>query len=213
MTVDDRLFGSALSLLSDLMAEGRAFVNLQPPFSVTFEVNREVLTQHVTAAGLDREDFTRASTEIAEFVLAILQGKTNEMIEAHVSHEEDTAKKDATRSRMTSRLAEARSLVNDRLQLRYELRVNSKAPAFASLEWDVKRKLFDGTHGDLACSYATLKLTHQRDFDLGPATFFGRNLFDSVSINVTSEEVDYLVKELGRVLDKLRAAEAGDESA
>lgn len=173
---------------------------------MTFEVNTDVLKTRLTEAGIEREDFERASSEIADMVLATLQERTKEYIDANVSGLAEDAKVSA-RADLAVRIEAVSELINARLRSRYSLKVGSKAPSFASLDWDVKVKIFDGALGDTSCPYATVKLTHQRDFDLSPATFFGRNLFDSVSVNMTADEVEFLVQEFQRILATLRGAE------
>ena len=183
------------------------FLAFKPPFGATFEINKGVLSAALADAGVTEDDFKRASSEIGEMILATLQ----EAKEAFLRHEtEDIAdelEREATKATLQRRLESAGALIDDIVERRYRLKITSKAPAFTSVDWDLKIKTFDGKVGELRLPYATVKISFQRHFELEPETLFSRNLFDSVQINMTRDEVEYLVREFELMRSKLNELE------
>jgi hypothetical protein len=90
------------------------------------------------------------------------------------------------------------------------LKRSSKAPAFSSVDWDVKVKVQDAEIAVEETPYATLRIKYQRDFGGDSFAIFGGRTFDSMQVNVTAEEIDYFIKVLQRVggtlqrIDELR---------
>ncbi len=205
--VDQTSFDQALALIADLNRAGRVFLAFKPPFGATFEINKDVLSRAVADAGVTQDDFKRASSEIGEMILVTLQ----EAKEAFLRHETeditDAQKREDTRATLERRLESAGALIDDNVARRYRLKVSSKAPAFASLDWDLKIKTFDAKLGELRLPYATVKISFQRHFELEPETLLSRNLFDSVQINMTRDEVEYLIREFELIRSKLNELE------
>lgn len=183
------------------------FLAFRPPFGATFEINKGVLSAALADAGVTEDAFRRASSEIGEMILTTLQ----EAKEAFLRHEtEDIAdpqEREDKKATLERRLESTGVLIDDTVERRYRLKMTSKAPAFASIDWDLKIKTFDGKVGELRLPYATVKISFQRHFELEPETLFSRNLFDSVQINMTSDEVEYLVREFELIRSKLNELE------
>ena len=103
-------------------------------------------------------------------------------------------------------------LYDDRLRRRYALKKTSKAPAFAAIEWDIKTKIADGTMPELErFPYATCRIAYQRGFDNTPWSVLG-NPFESTQINLTIDEVRYVIRVLQTIQNRLESAEQDRES-
>lgn len=204
--IDQDSFDRALRFITSLKEKGRLVVALKPPFAVTFEVREEVLTPALADAGLTQDHFEQASAEIGDMVLTVLRDGRDIYVRGETRDVKEDERAEAEKV-LGQRLEQTASLIDDRLRARYQLKVSSKAPAFASIDWDVKIKTFDARLGALQLPYATLKIRWQREFELEAETFLGRNIFDSVQINFSREEVEYLMHELEAVRDRLAADE------
>jgi len=206
--IDQDSFDRALRFITSLQEKGELVVGLKPPFAVTFEVREEVLTPALADAGLTQDSFEEASGDIGEMVLAMLRDAKDSYVRSETREVKEEERAEAEKV-LGQRLEQATSLIDDRLRARYQLKVSSKAPAFASIDWDVKMKTFDARLGPLQLPYATLKIRWQREFEMEAESFFGRNIFDSVQINFAREEVEYLMHELEVVRRRLEADEKG----
>ena len=103
-------------------------------------------------------------------------------------------------------------LYDERLRRRYALKKTSKAPAFAAIEWDIKTKIADGTMPELErFPYATCRISYQKDFDNTPWSVLG-NPFESTQINLTIDEVRYVIRVLQTIQNRLESAEQDGES-
>lgn len=93
------------------------------------------------------------------------------------------------------------------LQDRYELKASSKAPTFSSIDWDIKLKTKDAKLERIRFPYATCRIAFQRDFDISPLTLFSGKAFDSMQVNFSIDEVQYLIKVLTSIMRHLEEAE------
>ena len=202
--IDESGFDTAISLLADLKTRRQLFTSLKPPFVVTFEVNSDVLTDALGKSNLSKERFATASREIGEMVLSILADRTGSLKD-QLADEDASAEMQADQEgQLQQRVARvADVLVDEELKNRYQLKVASKAPAFSSIDWDVKEKKFDARLGPVRLPYATVRMRWQKEFEYEFETLFQRNLFDSVQINMTRDELEYVIQELARAMEQL----------
>lgn len=201
--IDQDSFDTALTLIEILREKRQVFVALTPPFTVTFDVNRQTLERALREASLERAAFDEAAGEIGEMVLAILEEKKQHYISRQTVAIEDEGKKKEAVEALERRLEQVAPFVDGTIRSRFDLKVASKAPAFSAIDWDVKLKTFDARLGQVRLPYATISLKWQREFRFEIATLLQRNLFDSVQINFTRDEVDYVIRELELVRDRL----------
>jgi hypothetical protein len=201
-------FTGTLDILGQLNESRQLFISLKPPFVATLEIGYDVLEQALQARPeLTPNEFRASSREVGEMILAILADTKDSLRDVLVEEEgDDKLAKDAEFDERMKRVE--RALVDDDLRARYELKVTSKAPAFTSIDWDVKEKTFDARKGAVRFPYATIRLRWQREFEAAFETYFNRELFDSAQINFTKGEIAYVIDELKRVLAHLDGPEA-----
>jgi hypothetical protein len=206
-------FTSALRILKKLSDAGNLFISLKPPFTVDFEIPRDVLTQELKSSRLTEKEFLRFSDEISAMLDATLCDEANRYIEARIQRSLDTRelKKPeiaARRALLTEEIEMVRAeLFSKHLEGRYDLKKSSKAPTFTDVDWDVKVKTQDFKLGKLNFPYATFRITFQRNFRDDPLTLFAAPTFDSMQINFTLDEIDYLVQALEKARGYLRQLE------
>lgn len=208
-----RKFTSALRILRKLSDSGNLFISLKPPFTVDFEIPRDVLTKELKSSKLTEKEFLRFSDEISAMLDATLSDEADRYIEARIQRsveagglkEDDIPARSATLSDEIEMVKA--ELFSDHLKRRYDLKKSSKAPAFTDVNWDVKVKTHDFKLGKLDFPYATFRITFQRNFQDDPLTLFATPTFDSMQINFTIDEIDYLVQALKKAREYLEQLE------
>lgn len=203
-------FALALRILKELSDSGNLFISLKPPFTVDFEIPREALAQKLEPTKFTETDFRRFSDEISAMLYTTLSGEEDTYIDTRIrrSTESRELKEDdipARRALLTEEIAMVRKeLFNEHLKGRYDLKKSSKAPTFTDVDWDVKVKTHDLKLGRLNFPYATFRITFQRNFRDDPLTFLSGPTFDSMQINFTIDEIDYLIQALEKAREYLQ---------
>lgn len=197
-------FDRVLEMLVELNRKNDCFILLTPPFSAAIEVRRPDALDALNDHGISKSERDNAIRDITDLVIANLR----EQVEEFIEHKVDENEKDTTEEWRNRSNAVTSSLVDDRLRKRYLMKRLSKAPAFVDIEWDVKIKLDDAGDSDFKpFPYATVKLKFQREFGDGPWFFLGSNSLDSVQVNFSRDELDYLIHSLQLSSDALKRAE------
>ena len=203
-------------MLEQWKSDGQLFISLSPPFSVTLEVDRTVMRDTLSQAKLTEKEFRDASNQVGLILLNVLNRTEERYIQrgdaegptdlsgsvTHTTPEEREANVKEVKSR----------LYDDYLQNRYDLKKSSKAPSFNGVDWDVKVKHYDANFDEFQpFPYTTLRLSFQRDFEDSAFAILGGRTFDSVQINFSKDEVDYLIRILSRARERLVALEDEQE--
>ena len=183
------------------------FVSLTPPYSTSFEIEREVLNKGLEERNLGKESFKKAADEIGSILLALLNDTGEEYIAREIESDGSTDEEKESLVRSKVDLVKD-TLYDGGLRLRYDLKRSRKAPSFSGIDWDIKVKHIDGKWEAFdPFPYATCRISYQREFDDSPWTFFGGRAFDAIQINFSADELDYLVKVLTGIKSRLRELE------
>ena len=199
-------FEQALQVLTELKAKSELFVSLTPPFYTAFDIDQMVLAATLERYGYQEDEFKREAAQVGMALFAVLSKETESYLaNAAALQNDDEAGLAEVRSRHESMLAAVReSLADDRLQQRYDLKKSSKAPGFTSVDWDVKIKHFDANQDwFVPLPYATIRVVFQKDFGESPMLFFSGRAMDSVQMNFTADEIEYLQRVLTQIQRKL----------
>lgn len=204
-------FEKTLAMLSDLQDRSELFIALTPPFFTTFEIDRETLKETLAQHGIAEAEFRRESANVGRALISILDDDVESYIEYCVENSVASSGSDADslRDSCLSLVGQVKDkLMGDRLQQRYDLKKSSKAPGFTSVDWDVKIKHFDA-HLDslIPLPYATFRVAFQKDFGDSPLLFFGGRAMDSVQMNFTVDEIEYLQRVLSTAQRRLKELE------
>jgi hypothetical protein len=85
--------------------------------------------------------------------------------------------------------------VDSALRRRYDLKRSSKAPSFSHVDWDIKVKYHDASIDPFdPIPYATFRISFQREFEDSAFAVLGGRTFDSVQVNFSKDEIDYIGK-------------------
>ena len=200
-------FDDTLTILSSLKATNGLFVALRPPFSVSFDVDREVLQQEIERQGLPESEFKRFADQIGMMLAAILDDLVDEYTANQVIQSTDD--EPSTPEEVQAALDRVREALYDtHLQQRYDLKKSSKAPSFTDIDWDIKVKYFDAKLAEFSpFPYATCRLSFQTGFEDHLLSLLGRRIFDAVQINLSIDDIDYLTRVLGRIRERLEHLE------
>lgn len=204
------IFEKVVQILENLVRQGEVYISLNPPFNVTFEISRSVLLRELERAPLDEENFQRQSREISAMLLAIIADKENTYIDSVIEESEELEgkKADEIRAALKEQISKVKqSLFSRRLKDRYDLKRSSKTPVFSGIDWDIKVKTRDAHLRDVKLPYATCRIKFQREFEESPFIFFGGKPFDSVQVNFSVDDIDYLIKTLSIIKEYLAQAE------
>ncbi len=151
---------------------------------------------------------------ISSMLQAVLAGRESDFLEhefqEHLPKDIPEADRGKEAEKFRNQLNLVReTLVTERMKGRYTLKMTSKAPVFAELDWDIKLKTDDASRNEnwTVLPYTTLKLKFQKEFSDSPFALFGGSTFDSVQINCMVDEIDYLLRELSKVRDRLAQRE------
>jgi hypothetical protein len=188
-------FRVVLELLSRLQNNPDVlFLAMSPPFAVRFEVEQTAIDRELAELRLSEEDFRREARVIGNMLLAILSHEDDAYIE-HMAKEHDHPDDPSYREELVTRVSAVRdAFATDHVVKRFEVKRYSKAPSFASVDWDVKLKVADANLTDWSkFPYATVRLTYQREFDDTPYAFLGKP-FDALQINFSVDEVAHLIR-------------------
>jgi hypothetical protein len=195
------VFDVTVGILRELRDARRLFVVLLPPFTVLFEIDRDAYKPLPTA--LSESDFWDATQDVGQALLAILEDEVEYFVQRRTRG--DNALPAATWFARVELVRDA--LWTPELEARYQLKVSSKAPAFAGIDWDIKVKVEDASLGSIDLPYTTCKIRLQREFSDSPFTVISGRVFDSIQVNLTLDEVEHLIKVLGVVRERLSALE------
>lgn len=208
------VFAAVIKALSGLINQSKAFILLTPPHSVEFAlVNHHDLEAILGEHNIKKADYFRYVYDAAELLSAILSGQQdNDIIDDKIkkaSREGNgTDSKEQLEATLRERLKQVRdNLYTDRLQRRYDLKRTSKAPAFGGIDWDIKIKIDDAYRRNTRFPYATVKLKLQKEFGFDPYSILGGRAFDSVQINFSGDELEYVKNVLETMLASLREQE------
>jgi len=192
-----------------MLAKGEAFVSLSPPFWTTIEIDRAVAVSYLKAEASD--DFKKHAAEAGSLLAPILEGNIEGGIQTRLQQratdKSATASAETYEKELREKIASVKNfLYNDHLQKRYDLKKSSKAPSFTDIDWDIKTKYADAKMETLApFPYATCRISFQREFGGQPLNFF--NAFDSVQINFSVDEIEYLRRTLTTIEERLKSIE------
>lgn len=188
-------FAQYVSALKTAIDAGEAFLLLLPPYSLQLAF----VDQHTTKARFIESGFKDGDTgDLADRVTALLLGLLSGTDPETIKNQPVFAN-DAVETVTQDIKVVRQTLYTERLQRRYDLKRSSKAPAFSSVDWDVKIKVQDAQVKTDKTPYATVRLKYQRDFGGDMYAIFGGRTFDSVQVNFAAEEIDYLIKVLQRI--------------
>jgi len=202
-------FEKVLQILDRLIRRGEVYIALDPPFSATFEISRNILLRELEGASLAEEDFQRQSRRIASMLLAVLAEEESDYIASRIRSEELKGEKASKRREvLKEQMSKARErLLTEHLKRRYNLKLSSKAPVFSGIDWDIKIKTVDARLENIRFPYATCRIKFQREFEESPFTLFGGRTFDSMQINFCIDDIDYLIKTLHNIREHLAQTE------
>ena len=207
--------GPALSLLEDLKARGELFLSLSPPYQASFEIDRQVLRRTLADKTISEKEFQTAATRISSMLLAVMSDNVENYVvrDRHI-HDDDNEEDEQGSSQESQEQRREQiemvktALWDQHIQGRYDLKRSSKAPSFTDIDWDIKVKRLDAHLESLKpFPYATCRISFQREFGDSPFAVIGGRMFDSVQINLTLDEVSYMIRVLSTVKDHLSSIE------
>ncbi len=199
-------FDAVLAMIAQLSATGDCFILLTPPLAAAIEVRSDDELNALGDRGISKAERNTAMREITDLVIAVLGDQLDEFIEYKAPDSGEGASGE-WRGRAE---AVAQSLVDERLRRRYLLKRLSKAPAFVDIDWDIKVKIDDAAASEFKpFPYTTLKLRFQREFGEGPWFFLGTSPLESVQVNFSRDELEYLIHSLKLASEALNKAERG----
>lgn len=211
-TPGDETFSAALDVLSHLRDRGDLLISLSPPFRVSIEIERATLGPHLADASLSEGNVREAASEASDIIRALLDDSLDDYVIYRLGETEGDE-----RSRIEIDVRDhvegvRAKLLDDHLMHRYTLKKTSKAPTFTAIDWDIKRKIADGSMMELKpFPYATLRFTYQKEFDDAVWSVLS-GPFDSTQINFTIDEVQYLIRVLQAVESHLESDEKEGKS-
>lgn len=204
---DEELFSVALDVLSRLRDRGDLLISLSPPFSVSIEIERTTLGPHLSTASLSEDDVRKTASEASDILRAILDDNLDDYVTHRLGETEGVERTDTEAIVRGHAEAVRGKLLDDHLMHRYALKKTSKAPAFTAIDWDIKRKIADGSMPELnPFPYATLRIAYQKEFDSEIWSILS-GPFESTQINFTVDEVRYLIRVLQAVQSHLESDE------
>ena len=202
-------FKKAIEIIDSLNRRGEIYISINPPFEAAFEVSRKTLLRELEEASLAEGDFQRQLRRISSMLLAVLAEEESEYIDSRIETEElkdeEASERRGVLQEQISKVKE--SLLTERLKSRYDLKRSSKAPVFSGIDWDIKIKTGDARLENIRFPYATCRIKFQREFEESPFIIFGGRVFDSMQINFSLDDIDYLIKTLSIIKEYLAKAE------
>lgn len=196
----------ALTVLVGLKGRGELFIALTPPFLVSLEIDRTVLRHDLSELGVDEREFRRAANQIGIILLNLLNNTLSLDDENQVAQQLGNAPSDSeTAPHILSDVQAVQThLMDPTLQRRYDLKRSSKAPSFSQVDWDIKVKYHDASLDPFEpFPYATFRISFQRDFEDSAFAVLGGRTFDSVQVNFSKDEIDYVVKVFAAARERL----------
>ena len=127
-------FDGALAILADLKARRELFVALTPPFSASFEIDREVLEEALATAEDADDNFKQHANEIGRMLFAVLSDVVEQYVDHRVHSEDEDVDVPEERIDIQSAIDSVRDhLYDDHLQRRYDLKKAAKPQASRTL--------------------------------------------------------------------------------
>lgn len=205
-----KVFSKVLTMLKDLCDSCELFIYFIPPFELSFDVDRDILRKRLKESDLSEKMFSTESDHVSSLLLATLrEDAEDDFIESRIKELKlEDEKAEQERKILREELENVRkTLWNQHLKDRYDLKVSSKAPSFMSIDWDIKLKTKDAKLQRIRFPYATCKIAFQCEFEASPLAFFGTKFFDSVQINFTIDEIEYLMRVFATIRRHLEESE------
>lgn len=208
------IFDKVLEILQN--PDNRVYISLVPPFDLSFEIEKNILKEALVKTNITEEQFQRQSDPISNVLLAILQKQEEEFVNAYVGHEYPSKVQDETedeekkkyKENLEQQLKKVRTnLYQINLQKRYDFKKSSKAPSFTNIDWDIKVKTQDSKLQNVRFPYTTCKLIFQRVFEYPPYYVLGGNALDTVQINFAVDDIDYVIRVLTNIKNRLEQIE------
>jgi hypothetical protein len=200
------VFEQCLTIIKTLCENHDVFISLSPPFELSFEIDSETLVKRLKENNLTEKDFLAQSNHIESILNAILVDKQDKYIEQHVK--DAGAEKQAETELLKFQFDKVRTILwNQHLQDRWEIKSSSKAASFTSIDWDIKIKTKDAKLDKIKFPYATCKFSYQREFDSSPYSMLSGRRFESIQMNFSVDEIDYLIKTMSTVKHYLEESE------
>lgn len=203
------VFEKAIQILDSLIKDGEVYISLNPPFNASFEINRNILHRELEGVSLDEKEFEKQSRRISSLLLAILADEESDYIASRIRFEEledeDASKRREVLKEQMSKVRER--FLTEHLKSRHNLKLSSKAPAFSGIDWDIKVKTADARLENIRFPYATCRIKFQREFEESPFILLGGRAFDSMQINFCIDDIDYLIKTLRIMRERLAQTE------
>ncbi len=218
-SLDQKQFATLLSEVRLLLDRNEAYLALTPPFAARLVIDEAVLAEMAAKLEVDEKILQQQVQEVSLMILGVLMEQQDSMASYLVSRvhdrdvvsverppeqrQESEAKAKLFRTRMKS-IAEV--VVDKHLRNRFRLKVASKAPSFSGISWDVKVKVLDDADKEFSAGrvpYTTIRVEYQKQFSEDSTFVLGPDVFDAVQINLTRDDVEFLVRTLRRLSDSL----------
>ena len=196
-------FAASIERAADLVKTRAAFLLLAPPYELDL-VYVDVKEARASVAEISWREFGQHVSRICEYLGALLAAEGSESEAAMSARLKRPGRHDASVAEELGLVKQ--KLYNAALQERYDLKQSSKAPSFSGVDWDVKIKVDDAALNLHPSPYATVRIRVQRDFATDLYSLFGGRKFESLQLNFSIEEVDFLRAVLGRVRESLSTA-------
>lgn len=207
MVNENRLadFTSALEILKTLINQGKAFIILPgmvfleffPPSASIRILDDETLKSLLTKKGLSLETFRFFIGEVPRLITVCLDGQQKSHIEESSRHWKEP-NIEAEKKFLEQKLKSIEELITIRIKEAWEFKKHSKANFFSDFAWDIKVKLFDSESEN---QQPLVLASCQISYGVGAIRFIDSR--DSVEINCTEIDIDFLIKVLTTVKEKI----------
>jgi len=209
-------FQSAVGIVRKLIDEGGIYIVVSPVerTDIKLQVDRQFLEATLEPTPFSYGDFTKFLNEMSVMVSVCLEEREEIYVQRRVENWRDENNYDEPRIAEEKSLLERKlqvikgTLIDDRLSQRYFLKDHAKAPYFVDFDWEVNVKHSD-SEVDMAqpLPYATCRLRYARP-GARPRFPWAQSV-ESIQIDWTEEEIDYIVRILGVVKERIRAVKQG----
>lgn len=215
-------FKEVVTVVGKLLKNRQIFVSISAEEypGIALLVEEEPLEAELARSGLAAETFRSVlKDEISLMVFVCLEDDQEVFVRRHTeSLEEDEEGYDA------DKIAEETALVREKLEIVGEWVVNedlknrhlfkrrAKSPTFVALNWDVNVKYFDSEAKTMSpFPYATLQLRFQKGIPESPLAILtgGASQIESVEIDYAFDEIEYVIRTLTVIKDRLMAVKEG----
>lgn len=216
-------FEKLVDAMAALLEGGHIFVSIrfEMPPGLSLVLEREAAKAEIERRGLSLDQFEEfLDEEVPNLMVALLTDSEEGYVESQLDslkEEREGITDEQLEAERATRLAKlgavSERIVDNAMRKRFTFKRRARSPVFVAFGWAVDVRHFDAKEQDeLGLPYATCQIKYQKGIPALPfGILLGGPRLESVEIDCTLDEIEYMIRTLGEVREKLHSLQKEDQ--